>query len=241
MSFKEEEIDRFDRFSEGRMPSAEAQDFLKEVETQPELAARFKEYKLLTDAIVELGREDVAQLVSSWEREAASEKKTSKRYLLIAAAVSLLIVSSVTIWLQTSSNDVANFFHPYPDVLTSRGEVDPEINTAMNAYNQRNYQSALPHFDRLSEKTGRPIFSLYAANCLMAEDAYESAAQRLEELNNKPTPQIKEDIEWYLCLAYLGIDSQQKLQEMIDLILKNDQHSYYEQVIALQQNLNLTK
>lgn len=142
--------------------------------------------------------------------------KSSKKYSNIKSIISIFtsiaaiiaIVFSFNIYQDNRRMDklFETYYTPleYDSQLMSRGEetISPELTSAMEAYQNKDYVTALQKFNTISQVDEN--YLIYKAICLLETEQTEDAITLLEKLvaNGEGTEYYQQAC-WYLALAYL--------------------------------------
>ena len=168
--------------------------------------------KAIEQAIRRVGQERDAEDIATLQRFMAKRQQTSKvRKLLMSItsiAAIIAIVFSFNIYQDNRRMDklFETYYTPleYDSQLMSRGEetISPELTSAMEAYQNKDYATALQRFNAISQVDEN--YLIYKAICLLETDKTKDAIFLLEELvsNGEGTGYYQQAC-WYLALAYL--------------------------------------
>lgn len=147
------------------------------------------------------------------------------------AAVALVLVASAWVLLLFQKNSAQlgrDAFTPYADVITYKGDAqsaDSLIHQGMTSYNLKNYPAARASFEKLLQiYPDYPDAQFYMAMSLMAEKSYPEAIPYLENLLD--AAKYGEVAQWYLSLAYLSSDQEDKAREVLAVIISEPAHGY---------------
>lgn len=165
--------------------------------------------------------------LASFEAEYNEEHKNlSPRRLrpLIAVAAVLIIALSIQFVFNNSINGdklFMDYFEASKNVSAPivRAEGDESIlNKAFVAYNETNYQQAVPLFNEAFKKTQNSELLFYEGNALLALGKTEEAIEIFKEHLTHSDPLTKRS-HWYLALAYLKSENlENSKQELNNLI-----------------------
>ena len=216
MDSKEELYEQIEAYLAGRMPDQEKIEFESLMGEDPELA---REVRLHDDLARGLNVPDVEQLRATMRKVISKQGEQPmipfiRRYHrhLIAACI-ILILGVIAIvqftYKPTPQQLFAQYFEPYPDVLTSRDDTDiePRLLEAMAHYNRQEFDAASPLFEVVVQ-SGRAtalVYLYYGVNELARGDGEKA----LELLNEKKSQTILQyDFKWYLILAQIKMGNE---------------------------------
>ena len=168
--------------------------------------------KAIEQAIRQVGQERDAEDIATLQRFMAKRQQKSKvRKLLMSItsiAAIIAIVFSFNIYQDNRRMDklFETYYTPleYDSQLMSRGEetISPELTSAMEAYQNKDYATALQRFNAISQVDEN--YLIYKAICLLETDKTKDAIFLLEELvSNGEGTEYYQQACWYLALAYL--------------------------------------
>ena len=143
-------------------------------------------------------------------------------YVISSIAAIITIVFSLNIYQDNRRMDKAfeAYYTPleYDSQLMSRGEetISPELAFAMEAYQKKDYATALQRFNAISQVDEN--YLIYKAICLLETDKTKDAISLLEEMvGNGEGTEYYQQACWYLTLAYLRNHKESKAIELIKL------------------------
>ena len=184
--------------------------------------------KAIEQAIRRVGQERDAEDIATLQRFMAKRQQKAKVRKLVMSissiAAIIAIVFSLNIYQDNRRMDKAfeAYYTPleYDSQLMSRGEetISPELTSAMEAYQNKDYATALQRFNAMSQADEN--YLIYKAICLLETEQTEDAITLLELLvaNGEGTEYYQQAC-WYLVLAYLSNHEENKA---IELSLKNE-------------------
>ena len=168
--------------------------------------------KAIEQAIRRVGQERDAEDIATLQRFMAKRQQKSKVRKLVMSissiAAIIAIVFSLNIYQDNRRMDKAfeTYYTPleYDSQLMSRGEetISPELTSAMEAYQNKDYATALQRFNAMSQVDEN--YLIYKVICLLETDKTKDAISLLEELvGNGEGTEYYQQACWYLALAYL--------------------------------------
>lgn len=140
----------------------------------------------------------------------------------IAAAVTLLAVTSIVVWRisfqKTPESLYDEYFTPYDGFVQARGDED-SISEGIELYNQGKYEEAITFYNKNLNISENPQVTLLVANCHLMLNDQNSSIELLKQIENHPDPLIQGNANWYLALAYLKnediLNAKKSLAEII--------------------------
>lgn len=184
--------------------------------------------KAIEQAIRQVGQERDAEDIATLQRFMAKRQQKSKVRKMVMSITSIAaiiaIVFSFNIYQDNRRMDklFETYYTPleYDSQLMSRGEetISPELTSAMEAYQNKDYVTALQRFNAMSQVSEN--YLIYKAICLFETDKTKDAISLLEELvNNGEGTEYYQQACWYLALAYLY---EHKEEKVIELSIRNE-------------------
>ncbi|MFK7949598.1 MAG: tol-pal system YbgF family protein [Saprospiraceae bacterium] len=170
------------------------------------LDGKFQEFQ---ETINILNQKHFQTTTTSKQETVVRSINPQKRFLAIAAAIIVLVVSSVLIWnvLQSetanSSELFATNYEPYTIVQRSGNDNLTEVEkAAFENYNNGNFEAAIPSLEQLVEKNAAEenyIFLLGSA--YLSTNQSEKAIVIFQNISESSLNY--QAAQWYLALAYL--------------------------------------
>ena len=190
--------------------------------------------KAIEQAIRQVGQERDAEDIATLQRFMAKRQQKSKVRKLVMSITSIAaiiaIVFSFNIYQDNRRMDklFETYYTPleYDSQLMSRGEetISPELTSAMEAYQNKDYVTALQKFNTISQVDEN--YLIYKAICLLEADKTRDAISLLEELvGNGEGTEYYQQACLYLAFAYLSNHEKDKAIELLDTF--NKIHSNY--------------
>jgi tetratricopeptide (TPR) repeat protein len=157
-----------------------------------------------------------------------SKDKTKNRkfiYRIAATIVILLSIGAILYFLSIAKPDnrqlFAEYFKPYPNVITVKGSNDKLLGAGMYYYDIAKYDSAMMFYDKIlkdNPKDSKVLF--YKGVCFLATDEPENAIRVFNKIVPDNKSPYKSQAEWYLALAYLKSGNSVKAKELLSKISK---------------------
>lgn len=179
--------------------------------------------------------------------EEEGESQTAKlrrlpmlRWVAIAASVLLLV--AVGWWVFRSPEPqvlYTAYYEPFPNLIApiDKSETAESLPAkALQAYERKNYQEAVQHFEALQQAANRSVtdslvFSadeqLYYGLSLLENRQERAAIAMLNTIADDPNARYQQAAQWYLALAWLKVGDLDKSKVVLDLILDEPEHRYY--------------
>ena len=237
---REQEFDFIERFFEGQLNAKELEEFERIKAEDLGFALRVTQYREIIDGIQTYHQQDFMQKLEAWENE-SSEAKTFKInpvYLKAAAAIILLIIP-LGIWLATLSPSYHSlydqYYQPYPDVVSSRSQ-DNQLQEAMKAYNEKNYNQAILFLQKQLNQEEEPMVKLYLAEAYLATNQWQQARDLFLQLKNGSN--YGDLSGWRLALINLQLENIDQAKKQLQAISRDTLHDYHQEAGALFEKIN---
>ncbi|MBL7980291.1 MAG: tetratricopeptide repeat protein [Flavobacteriales bacterium] len=130
----------------------------------------------------------------------------------------------------------ANFFEPYPDLITGRVRTakNGAYLDAMALYGKGNYAEAAPLLRTyLNARDAHDGAHLYLACCLLATGQPFEAELELDHLERSNLKDFRDQTEWYTVLCWLCSDQKDRALEGARDIAAKPRHTYAKEADAL--------
>ena len=215
-------------YFDGQLSNPQKDRFNRLLETDPDFKAQVVFERQVKKAIMSTKTDALREKLKSLEQP----KKKSNHYFWLAIAASIVVAVGIFTFLKPSS-EVSNkelfetYFEPYANVIapTTRGDVYTVKNEAFINYENSFYREAREQFSSLYVSTKEPYYLFYQAMCDLQLDKTESAISSLstlQELQFRLSPQVT----WYLALAYLKTDQNQKAKAQLKKIIEEKHYKH---------------
>ena len=114
---------------------------------------------------------------------------------------------------------------PLPPGLQQRGGADQvEATEAIQAYANESYKKALKLFQAKANPTKAD--QLYLSNCLIQLGKYGEAKTALSSITLSDNDKYKNDVNWYLAIAALGLEDKTGAQDILKNIVQDSDNIY---------------
>ncbi len=247
MSYREEILSQFDRYSAGEMNADEKQAFELSLEKDEVCQKSFQDYQDLKIGLTEFAYDQMAAKLADWETEIASEKTGKvvplKKWYLIAATISMVLIATISWWRMTSPESseglYAGYYEPYPDIITSRGSGDELLNEGLFSYESGAYEQATIYLKNylVTDKENKEVL-FYLGQAYLANDEPANALEIFKSLEQESEFSLKQANQWYLALTQLKLKNKESAKDILQLIIRNTNHAYREKSEILKEKLN---
>jgi len=150
--------------------------------------------------------------------------------LAIAASIALILVAVFIFQDQPDGQALyASHYQPF-SVKNIRGENSERLKVKIaEAYNLGNYEATKPYIIAYLQEgpDSADRYELILANCHLNLNETTQAIQLLTKVVKQEDINYRQDAQWYLALAHLKADDLSNAQQVLQLILQNENHLYY--------------
>ncbi|OXB24250.1 hypothetical protein B0A80_06010 [Flavobacterium tructae] len=221
----EERYILFDQYLQGEMTVEEKNSFEKQLSEDHELASAFetfKEVQLQLKSKFEHEREReafTANLTEISEKHfnANKPKVVQMRPWYFAAAASIVILFGLFFFDYNQNPDFEDFNHPETASFVERGDADETLKQAEKAFNEKNYELAIPFFEEILKENKTPEIQYFYGVSLLEESDYKEAEAVFNELKSG-TSAYKEKAKWSLALSKLKQKDYNACREILQTI-----------------------
>jgi len=238
----EEHYILFENYLSNELSAEEKVNFEKQLAEDPEFASAFEIFKELNLHLEnKFGNEQELKAfkknLKSISKEHFKVKKTKvvtfkPWQYVIAASIAILVGLFVFQNINPSFEDYDN---PEMATFTQRGDINENLKLAQDAFNAKNYKTAIPYFEAVLKAEKSPEIQYFYAVSLLEENQFQKAESNLSELKSG-TSIYKNKATWYLALSKL----KQKDYDSCKAILLTipDDYEDYDQVQELLNELD---
>ncbi len=187
--------------------------------------------------------ESVNGRVNSITKQAFGRRVTIRKFLSLAASVLILIISSLSWWVNTqlSNTQLINDNYLEPNFSTLRGNHPQKQNMqiAINFYYLGEYdkaqtllQNELSNIDTLNP------YWLLLGHVYLKNNQPQKAVAIFQKICTYKLPQTEANARWHLALAYLQMDEIKLANQVIEKILSEPQNSYDKKAMELKRKIS---
>jgi len=162
------------------------------------------------------------------EIETLSNKGNLKIFYRIAAIIVLLISVAAVIYFTTQTKAdhqklFAEYFKPYPNVITTKGLNEELLSAGMFYYDMEKYDSAIIFYTKMLENNPQNKEVLfYKGICFLAMNKPDEAIESLNKVVSDEMAPYRNSGYWYLALAYLKAGNNQRSKEILSVIAEEE-------------------
>ena len=233
----------FDQYLQGEMTVEERNSFEREVSENEEFAAEFRTFK---EVQVQLQH----KFGHVQEREAFKEnlsgiadkhfnKEKPKAILMrpwyYVAAASVVILFGLFFFNQSAKPNFEQYNQPEQAHFTERGDLDATLKQAEEAYNAKNYKTAIPLFETALKENRTPEIQYFYGIALLENDQFSKSESVFNELKSGKSV-YKEKSLWYLALSKLKQKDYEGSRQILQTISQD--YEDYDEVQELLDALN---
>lgn len=145
------------------------------------------------------------------------------KLFLTAAAILAGITLAINILFPSQKVDLyaANFNAPSENITTrSESVINPDLQNALQAYNQGDYSTAIPLFDKyLADNPNEKAALFFQGISQMASGKYTEAVSNLIQIEDGP---YQNSATWYLALVYIKINQKEKAKNNLNQLITSE-------------------
>jgi tetratricopeptide (TPR) repeat protein len=205
----EERYMLFSQYLENELLAEEQTTFEKQLSEDQELASAFETFKDLNLHLQnKFGNEQELKAFKKNLKSISKEHFKSKKSKVvafkpwqyaIAASIAILVGLFVFQNIDPSFEDYNN---PEMATFVERGDVNENLKLAQDAFNAKNYKTAIPYFEAILKVNKAPEIQYFYAVSLLEDNQFQKAETNLSELKSG-TSIYKNKATWYLALSKL--------------------------------------
>ena len=232
----------FENYISNELSTDEKTNFEKQLSEDKVLASAFEVYKELNLHLEnKFGNEQELKAFKKNLKSISKEHfKTKKPKVVafkpwqyaIAASVAILVGLFVFQNINPSFDDYNN---PEMATFIERGDVNENLKLAQDAFNAKNYKTAIPYFEAILKVNKSPEIQYFFAVSLLEDNQFQKAETNLSELKSG-TSIYKNKATWYLALSKLKQKDYDSCKEILQTI--PDDFEDYDQVQELLNELD---
>lgn len=220
----EERYILFENYLSNELSAEEKTNFEKQLVEDPELASAFEVYKELNQHLEnKFGNEQELKAFKKNLKSISKEHfKTKKPKVVafkpwqyaIAASIAILVGLFVFQNINPSFEDYDN---PEMATFIERGDVNENLKLAQDAFNAKNYKTAIPYFEAILKVNKSPEIQYFYAISLLEDNQFQKAETNLSEIKSG-TSIYKNKATWYLALSKLKQEDYKSCKEILQTI-----------------------
>tara|TARA_R110002012_G_scaffold259550_3_gene441140 strand:+ start:29056 stop:29793 length:738 start_codon:yes stop_codon:yes gene_type:complete len=229
---EEHDIALIDRYLSGELSESEAEALRQRLAAEKDFAQLFEDVRYLQKGL------ERAELEKAWKAIQAAEANivetaptgaatfSWKVWLPAAASVALLVVVAWFFLLRSTEPQAlyAEYFEVYPNVEapiyrdSSTKDSLTSKDLAFRRYADEDYGMAIEIFESIQQPDEGTLF--YLGMSYLAKGNAKQAAAVWEPLSNE-AEDYKTQIQWYLALAWLKLDEEEKAKVIFEELAKS--------------------
>jgi tetratricopeptide (TPR) repeat protein len=232
----------FENYLSNELSAEEKINFEKQLAEDTELASAFEIFKELNLHLEnKFGNEMELKAFKKNLKSVSKEHFKAKKSKVvafkpwqytIAASVAVLVGLFVFQNINPSFDDYNN---PEMATFIERGDVNENLKLAQDAFNTKNYKTAIPYFEGVLKVNKTPEIQYFYAISLLEDNQFQKAESNLSELKSG-TSIYKTKAAWYLALSKLKQKDYKSCKEI--LLTISDDFEDYDQVQELLNELD---
>lgn len=238
-------FDRIESYVEGTNPPEQKRQFEKDLEDDPSLKEEYQAYLATQRAVENLALDQVrAKVAEVAQRQPETAKifKLNRRIIAIAAGFLVLIAALTFLYGRQQYSDQNLFAQQYeaPNWSPIRGATaaTAQYDQAILSLQKGNRKEAITGLSAIAKTDEVYANAQYTLGHLQLQEQQAADAvktfETLRELNDK---RYRENVEWFLTLAYLRAGNEIQANRQIGTILQDEKHPYYQDALTLQSHL----
>ncbi len=244
MEITEAIMERMDQYLFDIMSSEEKKEFEADLASDPGLREAFDAHKSMIFSVEAAGvKDDLSKIIANQKSQKSSAKTISFNRTWIAVAASVVILVGAFYLFNTTRSTAggelyAEFYTVDPGLPTLMGTSDdPRFAEAMVKYKQGEYRTALAEFDlMMNDHNSNDTLLFYRGLCHLELDQPEVSINLFDQID--PVSSIwAPKAQWYQAMAHLRQDNLDEAKTMINQIVQNPNHRFYQSAKALQNRL----
>lgn len=232
----------FENYLSNELSAEEKTKFEKQLAEDVELATAFEIFKELNLHLEnKFGNENELKAFKKNLKSISKEHiKTKKSKIVafkpwqyaIAASIAIMVGLFVFQNINPSFDDYNN---PEMATFVERGDVNENLKLAQDAFNTKNYKTAILYFEGVLKVNKTPEIQYFYAISLLEDNQFQKAESNLSELKSG-TSIYKNKATWYLALSKLKQKDYESCKEI--LLIIPDDYEDYDQVQELLNELD---
>ena len=236
----EEHYILFANYLSNELSAEEKINFESQLQTDADFRKNFEIYQNLTNFLENKFSPQTVDFKKNLKSISKKHFKTKKPKVVafkpwqyaIAATVAVLVGLFVFQNINPSFDDYNN---PEMATFVERGDVNENLKLAQDAFNTKNYKTAIPYFETVLKSTKSPEILYFYSVSLLEDNQFQKAETNLSELKSG-TSIYKNKATWYLALSKLKQKDFKSCKEI--LLTIPDDFEDYDQVQELLNDLD---
>ena len=196
-----EEMEKIESYLDNSMSALDKSQFEQELQSNPELAAKTDEIRLLQVGIQEAILEKKLKSYHEPTAKLVPMKFSAKKWMIAASTIGILIIAGWFLFLKKSPNEeiFASYFRPDPGLPTTMSSTDAyEFEKAMIDYKNGDYQKAI---DSWKTQPKGDTLTYFIGLAYQSLGNNKEAIAQLSTIANDTNKAFHKDACWYLGLA----------------------------------------
>ncbi len=213
-----------EQYLAGELEGEALRDFEAQLKSNPDLAKAVGEQRLTHKAVDIYAQIKTKEQVKSLH-EQVRQGRRRQRTLMIPLAASIALLIAVGLWLFSGNNTpttdelVAANFDLYPNRITTMGETDSLLAIAMEAYEEKEFETALRVFSEMpNDLPEAALIHLYGGVSYLGLHEPDNALLVLGRIG-EDSP-YREAARWYEALAYLEKQQTEEARTVLEQIVQ---------------------
>jgi tetratricopeptide (TPR) repeat protein len=238
----EERYILFGQYLENELSAEEKTNFEKQLSEDQELASAFEIFKDLNLHLEnKFGNEKDLKAFKKNLKSISKEHFKSKKSKVVAfkpwqyaVAASVAVLVGLFVF-QNINPSFEDYNNPEMATFVERGDVNENLKLAQDAFNAKNYKTAIPYFEAILKVNKSPEIQYFYAVSLLEDNQFQKAETNLSELKSG-TSIYKNKAAWYLALSKLKQEDYKSCKGI--LLTIPDDFEDYDQVQELLNELD---
>ena len=236
--------DYIEEYLNHKLSAEELKSFEEKLKADEEFAKEVEEHAMLFNAFDEMQAQELLLRFGNIEQELEGGKEKQfgfPIYLRWAAAVAVLAVVSLVVYLNTTNSNKDLFlayYAPYPNVESPVSRSEAEGNAVWQLYENGDYKTAYQQFEQALVVNEADLASrFYFGICALELNRLKVAEEAFVIVAADKNGTYAEQAEWYLALSYLKDGKRKKAELSLEKIIAAES-SYGEKAKALLEELD---
>ena len=216
----------------GTLPKIRREKFEQRLLTDTVFAQKYNDLKPIFETLLDIQQEQGIKAILEESEETQFEEEPPvkepislfKRVTQYAIAASVLLLLG-TVWYDSTYNSRLYDSFYESEKEGTRGVLSEECpdTITISLYYQKKYIEML---DVLNKQPASPCSAYYKGLCYLELEDGVKAISLFKQAQSSNNKFIKNSADWYMSLAYLKNDEEEKAKEVLEQILKTNEHQY---------------